>query len=513
MIDRAVLAPHQDGAVAFVEPRRAALLHMHMGTGKTFAVIYAVEKYVAARAAKGKRDPFVVLVVCPRSVIPNWTAQVTKHAERTWHVAELGEAPVLTRIGERAGRSSIGGARGGKLAVSAKAKWINALPKHVEYASALGCEVFLIVMNYDIVRNAPMTKALAKQKFDLTVADESHKAKAPKGATAKALWRIGVVSARRLALTGTPMPHSPLDIWAQFRFLDPTIFGTSFWVFRSEYAVMGGFKGKAVTSFRNIDRLKAKMAAITYQVGAEVMNRAKPTSIDYEVDLGDRARAIYDSLDKTFSAEVKSGTVTATNALVKLLRLEQVTSGCVRLDPESIDDERARFEIVDDAKRDALADILEGLAPDEPVVVFARFRSDLDQISEVVGAEHYRELSGRRHNLGHWQKGGGRVLGVQIQAGGAGIDLTRACIAIYFSVGYSLGDFEQSLARVDRPPNARPIIIFHLIARNTRNRKVYEALMARKQVVEYVLADIYDPRAPAPALNEGTEQLEHCNPT
>ena len=37
------------------------------------------------------------------------------------------------------------------------------------------------------------------------------------------------------------MPHSPLDIYAQFRFLDPDVYGTRVTAFRAQYAIMGGF--------------------------------------------------------------------------------------------------------------------------------------------------------------------------------------------------------------------------------------------------------------------------------
>ena len=61
------------------------------------------------------------------------------------------------------------------------------------------------------------------------------------------------------------------------------------------------------------------------------------------------------------------------------------------------------------------------------------------------------ELSGRVNTLPEWQEGKTDVIAVQIQAGGVGIDLTRASYCVYYSVGFSLGDYEQSLARVHRP--------------------------------------------------------------
>src|SRR5690606_39980694 len=53
-----------------------------------------------------------------------------------------------------------------------------------------------------------------------------------------------------MALTGTPAHNSSLDVYAQYRFLDPGIFGTRFSAFRGRYAVMGGYGGYQVIAYR-----------------------------------------------------------------------------------------------------------------------------------------------------------------------------------------------------------------------------------------------------------------------
>ena len=140
--------------------------------------------------------------------------------------------------------------------------------------------------------------------------------------------------------------------------------------------------------------------------------------------------------------------MTAKNAMVKLIRLAQITGGVVRT-------EQGGEERIDSAKLDALVDILEEIEPGEPVVVFGRFHADLDAVKEAAARNERRcfELSGRVNQLAEWSAGaGGNVLAVQIQAGGVGIDLTRARYSIYYSPTFSLGDYEQSLARVRSMP-------------------------------------------------------------
>jgi len=172
--------------------------------------------------------------------------------------------------------------------------------------------------------------------------------------------------------------------------------------------------------------------------------------------------------------------------MVKVLRLQQITGGSLRLD----DDER--YTQVDSSKQKLLADTLEDIGPEEPVVVFCRFRSDLDAVHKAATDLGYTsmELSGRQDDLQEWQRGKAQILAVQISAGGVGIDLTRARYSIYFSLSRSLGEYDQSLSRVHRPGQTRPVTHIHLVARGTIDEKIIYALERRAEVIESILKQI-----------------------
>ena len=145
------------------------------------------------------------------------------------------------------------------------------------------------------------------------------------------------------------------------------------------------------------------------------------------------------------------------------------------------------------AKGSALADMLEDLPPSEPLVVFCRFTSDIALARKVCEASGrtVSELSGRANELADWQAGKTTVLIAQIQSGGIGIDLTRASYCVFVSLGYSLAEYEQAVARLHRPGQANHTRIYHLIAtirgRATVDGRVYEALRERKEVVNAIL--------------------------
>ena len=426
---------HQQEALDFVDGKPAAMLAMAMGVGKTRV---AIELLVQRKAGR-------TLILCPRSVVNVWPAQATRYSSLT--TLALNAGPVAKRQ-------------------EAAAKFRGNL----------------VVINYDACWRTPFKEWALAQPWDALICDESHRLKAPGGIASRFVTRLASRIPFRLALTGTPMPHSPLDIYAQYRVLEPEIFGTSYRRFMHEYALTKPMQGfEMIIGYKNLPQLHKKVYQIAFRVEADVLNLPDPVHEVRSCTLAPAASKLYKSLESDFYAEVDAGVITAANAMVKALRLQQLTSGFGKL---ADDGEEVQIDV---SKHDLLVDILEDL--DEPVVVFCRFRHDLDAVHYAAQCVHRGslELSGRRDDLAAWQAGEAPVLAVQTQAGGVGIDLTRARVAIYYSLGLSLGDHLQSQARLQRPGQTRTVAYYYLLADNTIDHRVFRALAARKDVIDALL--------------------------
>jgi len=434
----------------FTAGARGLLLAMGMGTGKSLTAIMLLLHLRARR----------VMIASPLRVVPVWLAQLERH---------VGARIVVVALDEDIG--------------SVAKKQQLALEK-MKLAEALGVP-FICVINYDSAWRDPFASWAEKVAWDLVIADEAHRIKAPGGKASLFFKRLRTRANYRVALTGTPMPHGPMDIYAVFRFLDIRIYGPSFSAFRQKYAVMGGYQRKQITGFRRLEELEDLMSRITFRVGKEVLDLPPETHVTYECDLSPEAARVYRDLEEDFVARVLDGTVTAANAMVKLLRLQQVTGGVVPTDD-------GVAHRIDDSKQKLLADTLEDIGKDEPVVVFCRFHADLDAVHEACRQNEFAslELSGRRDELKQWQAGEAQVLAVQISAGGIGVDLTRARYSIYYSLSFSLGEYDQALSRVHRPGQTRPVEHIHLVARNTVDVKIMRALEKRAEIVQSILAEI-----------------------
>ena len=144
-------------------------------------------------------------------------------------------------------------------------------------------------------------------------------------------------------------------------------------------------------------------------------------------------------------------------------------------------------------KAKLLQEFLESIDPAEKVVVFCRFRHDLEEVQRVSSllGRASGELSGSANDLeGGYLPDAINVLGAQLQAGGLGVNLSSARYCVFYSVGYNLADYLQAKARVHRGGQERPVTYVHLIADNTMDDRVYRALADKKDVVDEILAFI-----------------------
>jgi SNF2 family DNA or RNA helicase len=265
----------------------------------------------------------------------------------------------------------------------------------------------------------------------------------------------------------------------------PEVFGTNYNQFSQQYAVLDQYGQPS--RFINQTELTRKIYSRAYRVlTTDVLQLPEKTHITLDFELSDQAKKHYDELEAAMMTEIDEGLLTVSNGLVKLLRLQQITSGYL---PIVCPGQPTTFNLVDKGKYDLMADLFDGITEAEPFIVFARFSKDLETIHQAAKAcgLSSMELSGHKNQLEEWQNGQATVLAVQIQAGGAGIDLTRARYVCYFSLGYSLDDYEQSLFRAYRPGQTRPVTIYHLVARDTVDQIIMKALEGKANVVETIL--------------------------
>lgn len=440
---------HQVKAYHFAYHQEACMLAMEMGTGKSAVAIALAENWKCKR----------VLVVCPKAVIPVWRREFRKHCSSDYQIlpCETGNAMQKRTQAEDFMDEEYGGMK-------------------------------VVVVNYDTVRIPSMGRFVADVEWDLVIADESHRAKSSRSYTTRTMGKLHDIAKRRLALTGTPMPHSPGDLWGQFYFIDRTVFGSDYRAFRERYAIVDQIYHNKILAWINQDEMKSKFHERSFRCESkDVLDLPEIVHTPVTVELEPEARTMYRAMNNTMVVAVKSNYITAANAAVKMVRLQQMTSGFTIMND-------ALIRIVGTEKRDALSELFDTIPQDEKVVVFCQFTRDLDtvrRVAEEYGRE-FGQISGERKDLDDEGKMPEHinVMAVQYQAGAVGIDLTRARFVVMFSQTWNMGLYEQALARVHRPGQNRTTHVYHLICRGTIDAAIMNAIMEKKSVVDEVLENI-----------------------
>lgn len=496
-----VVAPlwdHQRRALVYSSAVSASMIAVPMGGGKTASTVGTVNNTPTRR----------LIIVCPNKVRGVWPREVAKWSAVPWHIVD----------GRREARRR--GALPQDLTVAERL--------HEAEACLFDCTcdltVHAAVFNYEMLAREPVKSWIPTHMIDMVVYDEAHRLKSPTGTVSRTAARWVDFSLRRVGLSGTPMPQFPWDIFGVYRALDPGIFGDTWTPFKKKYvetAVRQGISGRdeefpVSIKLDTATEFAAKVHSIMYRPTID-LDLPPVTHVTRHVELEPAARRVYDSLDKAMFADLRAfarvtgapesraayhrgdleASLTPKNILSRMIRLMQLTGGTVPDDGEEVAPGRTVRQSyrVSQAKAEHLAEVLDeaGCVHDraggpEPVIVYGQFRSDLDAIREVAEAVglRYAEISGRRSDglsarseMAEWAD----VVAVQIQSGGTGVDLTRARHGVWYSKGYSLGDYDQALKRQDRPGQTRPVVFTHLVCVDTIDLVVSRALEKRGNAV------------------------------
>jgi SNF2 family DNA or RNA helicase len=331
---------------------------------------------------------------------------------------------------------------------------------------------------------------LIKWQPDMLICDESQRIKDPTTGRAKAIHAIAKGTKYRLILTATPVGNSVRDVFSQWKVIDASIFGASYFCFKKRYLVMGGYGNHAEIGTKNMAELLAKAHSKALRVTKdEALDLPMQVFEDRRVELEPVARRIYDDLRTECVSELNDGEITASNILAKLVKLQQCAGGFLKADYGE------RVEQVSRAKLDLLWDTLRDiLAAGEKAVIFCRFTPEIEAISRLLDKNKVEHaiLSGATKDKGEtvnaFQEGGKlRVLVCQIQVGGVGITLTAASVMIFYSASFSFIDYSQAVGRTHRISQSRRCLYINLIAKNTVDEHIYEAIANKKNLSDNVV--------------------------
>lgn len=448
------LDEYQRNAVEFVLSQKGCGLFFEQGTGKTWITGGVIESLLGPE--------FEALIVVPLS-----------NKVSTWEHLLQSELPELHVVKS--------------LQALTQAPFPRALLLHYEEVPKL-------------------VQRLRKRFWTLIVYDESHRLKDRASLTSRTAAKLRDSAQYKVALSGTPIDERPTDLWAQFRFFAPHVFGVRWKDFEDEFLERVEFnphgyregslryqrelrnylirKSKRKMREDKFPEFLARIKPYALRVDKSVLNLPPMHFVEDYVKLRGFQRKLYQELERDMISRVLN--VTAPLKITQRAKLQQITGGFV------FDDDGNVLE-VGRAKLRRVKRILKRYGA--PLVVFARFRAEVAVIAEelremgfsvatLTGATKRDE---RPSIIKRFQAGKLDVIVCQVKTGGVGIDLYRANRMVVYSTSESFIDFDQMINRVHRRGQENDVYIHLLIAEDTIDTALFLALRRKENASDRVL--------------------------
>lgn len=368
----------------------------------------------------------------------------------------------------------------------------------------------VFITNYESVLMKDLFQAMLGYNPEVLVLDESHRVKNYQAKRTKAIVQLGDLCEVRYILTGTPILNSLLDIWAQFRVLDRgEAFSKNFFQFRNMYFYDANSFMPAHRHFPNWKLKTHAECLIEDEMNKCTMHVKKSECLDLPplvrktvyVDLSPEQERHYESMKKNFITFINDKACTAQLAITKALRLQQIVSGFMKLDPEPENPKGITLTLKENPRADALSELLEDLTPKHKVIVWAVFRDNYDTIRKVCEGLKlkYVEIHGdvspkqKQEAIDSFQNDEEvRVVIGHPGSGGIGVNLVAASYSVFYSRNFSLEQDIQAEARNYRGGSEKheSITRIDIVAKGTIDEHILEALAKKQSISDLVLKDI-----------------------
>lgn len=185
------LKAHQEEGVAWLQylfgkKAPGCLMADDMGLGKTLQLLYFIDWHAQTHP---KHKPY--LIVAPVSLIENWQNEYMRFFSKPMKVTTLSSQQVPRKFDRKS---------------------IDMMQQ---------CDI--IITNYETVRNCQLN--FCAVNFDIVVLDEAQKVKTPGTLVTNAVKALK--STFRVAMTGTPVENTLLDLWCIMDFCVPGLLGNA----------------------------------------------------------------------------------------------------------------------------------------------------------------------------------------------------------------------------------------------------------------------------------------------
>ena len=445
---QASLRPYQEDGFQWLQFLReqglGGILADDMGLGKTVQTLCHL-----FHEKKAGRADLPILIVAPKSVVPNWEKEIKKFA------------PSLSVL-------SLQG------------------PGRKRYYSVIQYSDIVVTSYPVLLRDED---ELRSQEFHYVVLDEAHTIKNATSGVTKVAWKLK--ARHRLCLSGTPIENHLGELWSLFHFLMPGFLGSEE-SFRNCYRI-------PIEKNRDEDRrerLSKRVAPLMLRRTKDLVARDLPpkTEIVRSIELTPKQIELYEavraSLNRDLKEEIHRRGIEASKILIldALLKLRQICCHPQLLKIESAQKTRSS------AKLDLLMELLPDMVEEgRRVLIFSQFAQMLGLMEKALSRKKigFQTLTGASKDRGalcdRFQSGKVPVFLISLRAGGTGLNLTAADTVIHYDPWWNPALESQATDRAYRIGQENPVFVYKLISQGTIEEKILLLQQKKRALFQGIL--------------------------
>jgi non-specific serine/threonine protein kinase len=339
-------------------------------------------------------------------------------------------------------------------------------------------------MSYGIVLQD--SALLSKIQWNYTILDESQKIKNPQTKTYQAIEKLS--SQNRLCLTGTPVENSITDLWSQFNFLNPGIFGN-----QRDFENRFGSNGDSAVIQQNLLRKIIKPFILRRKKEDVLAELPERTEITQYIEMTDKQAEIYQTWLEEYRHQIfeqiqNSGIQKSRFKILEALTyLRQIACHPAIL--------HENFDIKDAGKILLLEEMLEEIIEEgHKVLVFSQFVRFLRLIRKLLDEKgwKYEYLDGtirkRAPRINNFQNNTEvKIFLISLKAGGLGLNLTAADYVIHLDPWWNPAIEQQASDRVHRIGQKNRVFIYKYIIKSSVEERILDLQREKRKLSENII--------------------------
>lgn len=323
-----------------------------------------------------------------------------------------------------------------------------------------------------------------KFPYDAIVVDESSKVKNKSTDRWRSLNTIAHRVEYFVLLTGTPSPNGLHDLWAQLYLIDRgERLGLTLGSFRDRWFRQNynghGYKAKDYAKNQIEDLIADKVFTLREQDYANLPPRIYN---DIVIEFEPSTKSKYIKFEKTYILEsiTADKKIAAKNGAAITNKLQQLANGIVY---DDLRDEHQFHSL----KLDALEELFDELSG-QTVFLAYQFKSDAKRILERFKKRGAKIFDDSKATEDAWNAGEIPMLLVHPKSAAHGLNLQfGGHVIVWYGLTFSLEDYYQLNKRLHRDGQKRPVMIHHIIVKDTIDEDQLQSLNEKNGEQESML--------------------------